>query len=536
MTVDRRDFLRAAAPAALLPLLPACGGVSEQPPAGDVFRHGVASGDPLPNAVVIWTRITPVQLGESSTVRYAVARDEAFSAVVRHGAVSTGPAVDYTVKVDVTGLEAGNTYYYAFEALGAASPVGRTKTLPRGHVAKLRLAVASCSNYAFGFFNAYRLIAERTDLDLVLHLGDYIYEYRNGEYGDGSALGRVPEPDHEIVTLEDYRQRHAQYKTDPDLQAAHRLHPFITVWDDHESTNDSSRDGAENHEPDAEGDWEVRKLSAIQAYREWMPIRDRRPNDFEVVFRSFRIGDLADLIMLDTRLYGRDPQVLDPCDQAAINDPARSLLGDEQEAWLFNELKNSAARRSRWRLLGQQVMFGQLMNILAQPVCPFNPDQWDGYAASRARVLGLLLERNIDNVVILTGDIHSSWGMDVSANPFSSAEYDALSGRGSLAVEFVTPGVTSPGIEDPLQAAAFAAAIRGTHPHVKFTELNRRGYMLLDIDHERIVARWYHVAALDQRIAAETLGAELQVRSGDNHITPVASGAVPAQTQTATAG
>lgn len=319
------------------------------------------------------------------------------------------------------------------------------------------------------------------------------------------------------MSLEDYRLRHAQYKTDPDLSEAHRQHPFIAVWDDHESANDAFRDGAENHQPDAEGDWQARKQRAIGAYFEWMPIRGQ-VDDSGRVYRSFRFGNLLDVILLDTRLIGRDRQVSDACDAASLRDPDRQLLGEAQENWFFEQLSRSHDAGTRWRVIGQQVMFGQLVNALAPGARVFNVDQWDGYAASRARVLKKLEECGIDNVVVLTGDIHSSWGMDITENPFDPAGYDPSTGAGSLAVEFVTPVVTSPGIEDPAQAAGFAALLRVTHPHIKFVELNRRGYALLDITPERVQAEWYHVGTIGERSSAESLAATLQVLHGTNHL------------------
>jgi alkaline phosphatase D len=529
MSLTRRHFLYYTGPLALLPILPKeCSElvdhyVNETPP----FVHGVASGDPLTDRVVLWTRVTRDQdAPEKVVVSWVVARDPEFKRVVDSGVVLTSENVDYTVKVDADKLKAGETYYYRFRALGHDSPIGRTKTLPKKKVERLRIAFASCSNYPYGFFNAYGAIARRADLDAVLHLGDYIYEYKNGQYGDGTPYGRVPNPDKEIVTLSDYRLRHAQYKTDPDLAEAHRQHPFIPVWDDHETTNNAWRDGAENHQPD-EGDFQVRKAAAIQAYFEWMPLRAERRDDTGKIYRSFQFGKLLDLIMLDTRLAGRDEQAADPCDAATIGDPNRQLLGEEQESWFFDQLAHSRARGARWRLIGQQVMMGQLVNVLAPGACVFNADQWDGYAAARARLLTFLASKQIDNVVILTGDIHSSWGNEITANPFDPASYNPATGAGSVAVEFVTPAVSSPGIEDPVQAAQLAFVLRATHPHVKFVELNRRGYALLDITPERVQCEWYHVATITEPSEAESLAAALLVANGTSHLVPASGPTTP---------
>jgi alkaline phosphatase D len=251
------------------------------------FPHGVASGDPLTDRVVVWTRVTIPNPGEFVTVEWDMASDPGFNRIVQRGITSTSAAYDYTVKVDVGRLQAGTTYYYRFILRGVGtSPIGRTKTLPLGSVSRLRFAVASCSNYPAGLFNAYRLIAGRADLDFVIHLGDYIYEYGEGTFGSGQTLGRIPSPNREIVTLGDYRMRYAQYRSDLDLQEVHRQHPFIVVWDDHESANDAWRDGAQNHQPDTEGEWAVRKAVATQAWHEWMPVRENP--SLGQIYRTFR--------------------------------------------------------------------------------------------------------------------------------------------------------------------------------------------------------------------------------------------------------
>jgi alkaline phosphatase D len=275
------------------------------------FLHGVASGDPGDAAVVIWTRVSVSGAGPAP-VRWIVARDPKLRRVVQDGEFMTDASRDYTVKVDVGGLEPGKRYYYGFVCGRTKSPVGKTRTLPAKGVDKLVFAVCSCSHYGFGFFNGYREIAKRNDLDAVLHLGDYIYEYGPKAYGGevGVKLGRAPVPPSEIVSLSDYRARHAQYKTDPDLQAAHAAAPWIVTWDDHETTNDSWRHGAENHQPETEGDWDDRKRAALQAYFEWMPIREPHAGrPWEAIDRSFQFGDLATLLMLETRLLARDQQL-----------------------------------------------------------------------------------------------------------------------------------------------------------------------------------------------------------------------------------
>ena len=503
MAVTRRSFARRLTAASF------AGALAGRAPAqvAGTFRHGVASGDPLRDRVIIWTRITPAGPEAVIPVEWTISDDPSMRRILQHGLTYTNGAFDCTVKVDVTRLSPATTYYYQFSVRGELSPVGRTRTLTAGQVDRLRFAVVSCSNYPYGFFNSYRAIAARADLDVVLHLGDYIYEYGNGAFGDGTVIGRIPAPNKETIALDDYRQRYAQYRSDPDLQEAHRQHPWIAVWDDHESANNSYISGAENHTPATEGDWYARKYVAAQAWEEWMPVR-RNPYLDGQIYRSFRFGNLADLVMLDTRLAGRVEQVAS--DSPLLLDPGRTILGTEQEGWLNRELSSSKERNTRWRILGQQVMMGQLFN---PDGTPFNPDQWDGYVASRVKLLQYLGANSIGNVVVLAGDIHSSWGNEISVNPFSPA----LSAR--LAVEFVAPAVTSPGIDNLAQATTLQGQILATHPHVKFVDLYRRGYLLLDITTDRAQAEWYHVTTITQRSTQQDLARVLLTASGDSHLT-----------------
>lgn len=449
------------------PALPACSGENESDER-KVFLHGVASGDPLADAVILWTRVTasgPVE------VSWEVAADPGFAAPVGGGSLTTDAERDHTVKIDAKGLEAGKTYYYRFRALGETSPIGRTRTAPVT-AARLRFAVVSCSNFAHGYFHVYRALSERADLDAVLHLGDYIYEYESDRYGEV----RPCEPKHEIVTLADYRLRHAQYKRDPDSQAAHRQHPFICTWDDHESANDAWRGGAENHEAE-DGDWQARKAAAARAYEEWMPVRSIEGGR---LWRALRYGDLADLLVLDTRIWGRDEQAKGEKDPSLADD-ARQLLGADQEAWLFEELRTSKAR---WKLVCQQVMMAQLPQFL-------NTDQWDGYPKARERLYDVLEKTPVNDVVVLTGDIHSSWASDLARTPKDPATYDPATGRGSLAVEMVTPAVSSPGF--PPQLAGVAEGIAKDNPWMKFVDLVRRGFVLVDLDASRAQGAYFHV-------------------------------------------
>jgi alkaline phosphatase D len=516
--VSRRTFLgTATATAAATGAALGSGvvGAATDSSTSELFQHGVASGDPLGDRVILWTRVTRSD-NSPFPVRWVIASDPDLRKIVNQGVVTALADRDHTVKVDALGLSPGRTYYYRFDAVGQESPVGRTRTLPEYTVSRLRFAVVSCSNLPFGYFNAYGRVAERSDLDAVLHLGDYFYEYAPNEYGNGEEFGRVHEPPREIVSLSDYRTRHAQYKTDVDLQEAHRQHPWICIWDDHESTNNSWRDGAQNHNPElGEGDWSTRREVAIRAYHEWLPIREQPSANGPFIYRSFRFGQLADLIMLDTRLHGRSQQIDDPKDSAGLADPSRTILGGDQQAWLAEQLRTSKRQGTTWRLLGQQLMFGQL---LGDDGVLLNTDQWDGYPASRAAILDQLAAERIDNMVVLTGDIHTAWAMDIAPDPMSSA-YDASTGRGSLAVELVTTSVTSPGPQGEATALQEREqVIMDTRPHIHYVNLREHGYLLLDIDAEHTRGEFWYVDSIVEHGGGERLGAAYVTEQGANHL------------------
>jgi alkaline phosphatase D len=515
---------------------------------GKVFRHGVASGDPLNDRVILWTRITPKH-DTTIPVECCVATDPKMRRVVARYTGTTSSERDFTVKFDAYGLRPGETYYYQFVALREASPIGRTRTLPH-HTDRVRLALASCSNWPAGFFAAYGHLAAKQDLDAVLHVGDYIYEYANETFGNGTGIGRIPAPNKEILSLNDYRTRYAQYRTDPHLQAAHLSHPWIVVWDDHEIANDAWLNGAENHNPElGEGDWQARKRRATKAWYEWLPVRD--PQRFwdapDRIFRSFQFGDLVALDMLDTRHAGRDQQIpglidlntlglvhLEGTPQevfaeisrrvAGYNNPERQLLGKEQEKWLAKRLLEPTCRKAKWHVLGQQVMMGQLsVANAALPAgvrLPLNPDQWDGYAGARERLLQFVQANGIKNVIVLTGDIHSSWANDIARNPYAAGYNPA---RDSLAVEFVCPGISSPFFTDPNPQVVkgFECVARATNPHTRFVDLEKNGYVVIDIDRNRARAEWYHLDSVRNPDSAEFLAAAVQVDAGKNYITKV---------------
>jgi alkaline phosphatase D len=499
MKPNRREFLNAAALLSFSPIMiPLDPLLRLQPADGRVFLHGVASGDPRHDRVILWTRISGSAQSARPRVRWEVARDPDFRQIVERGETRTDARRDFTVKVDAAGLRPQTTYYYRFIANGEQSSVGRTRTLPERNGTRLRVALASCANLPAGFFNAYRGIANRHDLDVVVHLGDYIYEYQNARYGDGTAVGRVPSPDRELVTLDDYRTRHAQYKTDPDLQEAHRQHPWITVWDDHEIANNTWRDGASNHNPDqGEGSWVMRRAAAVRAYYEWMPIRASGSVADGRIYRTFRFGSLADLIMLDTRLVGRDQQApRDRRDQ--VEDPARSLLGPKQEDWLFDELQKSRAREARWQLLGQQVNFAP-NTPWGRP--PGNADAWDGYRPARDRIVDFLETNRMRSAVVLTGDVHSSWAYDVAKDPWEN--YQASTGKGAVAVELVTPSVTSPTGWNPQTAERRRTQLLQARPHLRWVEGLSHGYIVLTVSTDAIQGDWFAVPTIESRVSEE---------------------------------
>ena len=536
MSVGRRDFIIGSlGVAATANLLPGCGDDDDSGPVSKLdggtpldggltggmdagvfdavtFAHGVGSGDPLASAVIIWTRVS----GQTQpvAVSWTVAKDAALREVVQTGTAQAVPASDFTVQVDVTGLSPGTTYYYAFSiSASSRSITGRTRTLP-STLDHARLAFTSCANWQNGYFAAYRAIAKRNDLDVWIHLGDYMYEYAAGVYGDATlGQARLHQPAHEAVSLTDYRTRYGQYRSDPDLQELHRQHPLIVVWDDHEFANNAWTGGAENHTPD-EGDWNARKAAAIQAFREWLPIRVVEATPTPKIFRSFPFGDLFDLIMLDTRMYARDKQTGDTdalgdvgTDAGVWADPSRHIIGPEQEMWLLRQLDQSVQRGARWRLIGNQVVFSQGRNPLDMVMNPHGiiySDFWDDYQADRNAVIQHIATSGIHNVVFLTGDIHSSWVMEVSSNPFDPAVYNPAAGLNGLAVELVGPAVTSLALEDnPGNAQLAPTLLKSENPHLLFAEFTRKGYVLLDITPERLQAEWWWVKQFKQPNDAE---------------------------------
>jgi len=534
-TLSRRTVLRtgAIAGAAAVVTVPGAAGAAASTP---LFGHGVASGDPLPDAVMLWTRVTPTAAsapgsgtGPDTTVRWEVSRDRDFTSVVASGSVTATATSDHTVKVDVSGLTPATEYFYRFSAANTLSETGRTVTAPapESAVSGLRLGVVSCANWEGGYFSAYRHLAGRDDLFAVVHLGDYLYEYGTGEYSAMPAgTGRVHEPRHEIVTLADYRIRHAQYKTDPDLRALHAAVPMIATWDDHESADNAHERGAENHDPATEGDWAARRAAATRAYIEWMPVR----TDGSRLYRRFRFGTLAELSMLDLRTYRTEQPSLRAPRRSPADDHG-TLTGARQMEWLTSGLTTSP---THWKLVGNPVMItpllippldpqrtGALTDLLGVPAAgvPVNTDQWDGYPADRQRLLDALRETGTGNVVFLTGDIHTTWASDV---PEDAALYPA----GSVATELVVPSVTSDNIDDLLGVPPRTAtppiedAIRGLNRHIAYVELDSHGYGVLDVTPEAVQMDWFFLDDRTDPASGVTRAAGMRVRTGTAHVEP----------------
>lgn len=466
------------------------------------FYHGVASGDPLSDAVIIWTRVTPENNGPVE-VRWEVATQRDFKNLVKTDLVKTDSKSDYTVKVDVKGLEANTKYYYRFHALNKISPVGETKTINNIDPEEIKLGVVSCSNYEWGYFSAYKHLSEK-ELDAVLHLGDYFYEYAPGKYGD-TTIGRYNVPPREILSLDDYRTRYALYRTDPDLQQVHKKHPFIAIWDDHEITNNAYDSGAQNHQDD-EGSYEERKSIAKQAYYEWLPIRD---NASKTLYRKFSFGQLADIIMLDERL-SRSKQA-DSLDQV---DESYTMLGKTQLAWFKDQLSQES---STWKIIGNQVIFSPLDVSVLRPDNPANLDAWDGYAVERDGLINYLVDKEIDNVVFLTGDTHTSWAFDIPADKESYPNT-----KKSAAVEFGTTSITSAnwneGGRSDIEVLDSEQALISANQHLKFVNARDHGYMILTISASEVNADWYYVESLKDPKSAESLEKSISVARDKNKL------------------
>lgn len=579
MHVNRRRFLQTtslATVAGASMMLTGCNNDNPNDHEQVKFLHGVASGDPLADSVILWTRVTPIANSANVDVSWQIASDKDFKHIINQGTTKTSGGQDYTVKVDATGLQPNTSYFYRFVCGSITSPIGKTKTLPVGNVNQVKLAVVSCSNYPAGYFHAYADIAKRSDVDVLIHLGDYIYEYgRNTTDAQGKTvpayasshaaeLKREVVPAEELLTITAYRLRYAQYRTDKDLQALHAAMPMIAVWDDHEITNDTYKDGAENHQPN-EGDWNERKMAAMKAYHEWMPTRNRVMTQ---IYRSFDFGNLLSLHMLDTRVIARDKQLdynnfltkdsngqvgLDGAKlSAALSAPSRQLIGLSQQNWLASQLQVSKAT---WQVLGQQILMGQMfipapvllnfMNpalgvdavtymtlmqkaqsapatltpqeqatvqqLMQAPSIPYNLDAWDGYAVAREMVLGVAKAMQ-KNLVVLSGDTHNAW-----ANNLVNAKGEAVG------VEFAVQSVTSPGFEAYLPNVAPAQLSKGLPMLVKggtlkWCDTSQRGYMIVTATPEQCTSEWIFVSDITKPSYASSVGNTMRVKVGQPYL------------------
>lgn len=453
------------------------------------FRHGVASADPLPDGVLLWTRCS-TDAREPLAVGWWVSATPDGSTVVARGTTEASTERDHTVHVDADGLDPATTYWYGFTAGDARSPVGRTGTAPAPDdaVQHLRLGLASCASWPCGYFNAYANLARR-DLDLVVHVGDYLYE--NDSVSLTAKAVRAHRPPGPLHTLDDYRRRHAQYRTDPDLQALHARHPMVAAWDDHEVAGGAWRDGATAHRPGVHGAWAERRAAAVQAYLEWVPVRTGGAG-WGSVHRRVGLGPLADIVMLDTRLIGRDRPAADGKAVLRLAYGDRALLGEAQWRWLEAQLTVAAAAKPRWLLLGNQVVLAPVRALGLGGGRGINPSQWDGYPAERERLYRLLRSTGwASDVAVLSGDLHSSWASNLP-----------------VGAEFVGPSVTTDAFAKtvlPFTAAARPAAwwFRAQNPHVRMADLRRHGYVIVDVTPDHLQADWWHVRTIARRDGAE---------------------------------
>ncbi|KAL5363030.1 PhoD-like phosphatase-domain-containing protein [Aspergillus floccosus] len=528
------------------------------------FTHSVASGDPYPDSVILWTRIAPSMEADNSNVTvsgdvplynheteryikasshpicldYRVYADQNGTKVVTKGRAYTTSDIDYTVKVEADGLKPFTTYWYQFNVCNSrvVSPMGRTKTAPKGRTDEVKLAVHSCSNYPNGYFNAYGNVVRKDNVDYVVHLGDYIYEYESGVPGVDE---RAAQPPHEIFTLYDYRTRFNQYRTDPDLSASHQNFPWINVWDDHEIANNGYRDGFSglrntedsflNYGPQISVD--QRKMNAVRAYFEWMPLRQVDMDDGLRIWRSFKMGDLLDLVMLDTRHYDRSITDLGENEDYIYmihNDAGRSLMGARQENWFYRQMSESAERGTKWRVVGNQLRFTRVETTSAEDgTVSFSLDSWDGYRAHQNRTLKHLFDNNIGDNIMIAGDTHVNWVSDLAW--IGQHEYDESTGAGSVGVEFAGTAVSSTGFGGTISSAEEEAASYKENKELLWTEGYYRGYYELHLRRDEAEARFFGCPTVATRNAWELPLANFTVKHGDNHLMrPVAGGKVEA--------
>ncbi|KAB5543076.1 PhoD-like phosphatase [Coniochaeta sp. 2T2.1] len=492
------------------------------------FTHGVASGDPYEDSVILWTRIAPTSDNDKSNVTvsghvdlfshevddyikaskapvcvdWKISTTKDLKTLANSGTAYTSSDVDFTVKVEARKLQPFTQYYYQFTVCDSnnTSPLGRTKTIPAkdGKASQpIKLAVYSCSNYPFGFFNAYGNTVRKDSVDYVIHLGDYIYEYKNGDYGWGDAYGRVPEPNNEIHTLYDYRKRIAQYRTDLDLYASHQQFPWIPVWDDHEVADNTWKAGSA-HLNNSEDSFlaaggisaDQRKMNAVRAYFEWMPIRQYDRDVTDVYYNTHFT-------------------------QAISDDTNRSLMGPRQEQWFYRMLRESSRRGTAWRVVGNQIIFSRLNQSGS-----YNMDAWDGYQANRNRTFANLYDHKINNTLFLAGDSHASWVSDLVW--LGEHAYDNVTGAGSVGVEFAGSAVSSPspvGQNITLaNANARSAAMVAANRELQWQDFYYRGYYELSIGYDAVNASFFGVPTTKTRNGYEISLSNFTVLAGANRL------------------
>lgn len=519
--------------------LTACGG-SSTVLNGEMaaFNYGVASGDPLADRVILWTH-AKISTDASVELTWQMAADASFASVLFSGKVTASPASGFTAKVDATGLVANTEYYYRFVAPNnSVSPVGRTRTLPVGNVDQVKLAVFSCSDYPAGYFNAYDS-AISSGAQFALHLGDYIYEYKDGVYPPAASqvAGRISAPASEIVTVADYRARHALHKADPYLKALHARMPMITIWDDHEFANNAWMDSAENHNPATQGTWAARKAAASQVYHEWMPIRSPDTSNLLKIYRSFDFGNLLSLHMLDTRIIGREqaPDRMLDAQGRDVADPKflpyafnknKQLLGTTQQAWLDSQMSSSKAT---WQILGNQTVMGRvklpvsvlqtnlsaesvtayltakatpaaaqtqaqkdLLDPLKNPKISYTFDNWEGYPNARDTVFNSAakLKTAGKKFLVLSGDSHNAWFNKLT-----------LTDGTQVGAEFAGMSVTSSGFESVfppsvVPPATLAGTIKALVDDITYIDTSRRGYMLITVTPTQAKGEYVYVSTV----------------------------------------
>lgn len=534
--LDRRSLVKGGAFGLGALLLPGGSRALAQLAAARGFTHSVASGEPSQDSVLLWTRYVPAG-GDSARVSVELSETPDFARPAGGATMVTAAFRDWTVKLTVAGLQPGRRYFYRFTANGDVSPIGRTRTLPEGRVREWRMAVFSCANLPFGYFNAYAHAAARNDLHMAVHLGDYFYEYKRGVYpSEKEAIAaRVLEPASELIHLADYRLRYACYRADPDLQALHAALPMLASPDDHEVANDTWEGGAENHDA-SEGDWTLRKIAARQAWREWMPVSDEP-------WGVYRIGDLATYFRTETRQLARSRQpaleeilrrggdpmtALTAFRDGAWQDPAQTMMGTEQEHWLAHALKESVRGGARWQIVGTGTVMGhlsapaaaanwippgapdyvrqrlQVALLAAKAGLPANFDDWGGYPAARARLLKAAQAAGAD-LVMIAGDSHNGWGFDLSE------------GGGRAGVEFGGHSVTSPGYESyfpTVKPADVARALVETNKELRWCDTSGRGYMSLTLTPEAATNEWLFMDGVAGRSSTVARTHRMRTRAG----------------------